>query len=633
MPHRLFSFAPQSFCLALAGLAILALAPAGCRKEEDNTIARVANIDGPDVRLDARGSSVDSAAVTGGAASDGSGGTAGDIRVTSSGGTVTVTSASRTFVVPTLTFTGNGVTVRSGERRNMFGAQRAHDFLDVQPGGEVVLMENSVLEVAGNVRIAGTLRSAARTGVIRQDGHSIHLTSCGGTVVITGTINCSGANSRPLSAGERSELIDPRADITLGGNGGDVSISAAMDIVVTGSVIAKGGSTESQDPSKSDAGRGGRIILTAGRNFLSSGAFIARAGNGVTNSGQGIRGGDIQLSALGDVLLQEVDRINASGGRSSGTTPGSGGSVTIAASVGNTTIEGFDVLVAGAPITGLGGFGGTGGSASFSGSNLLLRTMKIDASGGDVVAGEEIKADSPTGPGGTAGTVTFLGGNSVTVASDVAIDLQGGESRGIGITAGGPGGTFQAASPVSNSVDIAGTVNIRGGNNFGGQEGDPGTACLSGATPESKKAVIGSNDFTSVEECGSSVSFGGVVFDLDCAITTTDTTQIGAQSAKFYQVSVDSTTTSVTISTTGEIGGNLDLFVGGAAALGDPNPASYAFTSAGPSSTETITIDDTTFPNLATLASGGFLSVMVVEGQIGGACIIAETLTITVACQ
>src|SRR5262245_16457601 len=130
-PHRLFPrslLSARSLSLGLTGFTLLALALAGCKKDEDTTLGQVQEIDGRDVALDARGSSVDSEVQLARVPFEGTAGNGGNIRVTSAGGALTVTSAPRTFVVPTLTFTGSdGVTVRSGERRNMFGAQRVLD--------------------------------------------------------------------------------------------------------------------------------------------------------------------------------------------------------------------------------------------------------------------------------------------------------------------------------------------------------------------------------------------------------------------------------------------------------------------------------------------------------------------------
>ena len=88
----------------------------------------------------------------------------------------------------------------------------------------------------------------------------------------------------------------------------------------------------------------------------------------------------------------------------------------------------------------------------------------------------------------------------------------------------------------------------------------------------------------------------------------------------------------VVISTTGANGGNIDIFVGSSAIYGDDSknldPTQYPLSSTAADSNETITVNGTSVPDLATLSAGGFITLLVVERNLN-----VEEYSISLSCS
>lgn len=473
---------------ALLGLGLLALGLAGCSDSDFSNTTRLPELEGGIATFDARGAVVDSAvSPTGRIGFEGASGNGGTVNITA-GGTVDISSAA----IDPLTFnvaaaiaaldltTGTGLTVAPGQTLEVQGGL-ALSFLNVAAGGKLVLTDPTVISLTGDALIAGSVISKGRAGVIRQDGHDFGLTAAG-SVVITGVIDCSGEHARELSESEQIPgTFDPDDTISFGGNGGNLNITATGgDLMVIGELLAHGGGSDARDPAKALSGTGGQVTLTTGGDLSFGGLAGARAGNSYLNMvTPGPQGGTIQFTAGGNVLMRRVTMFNVSGGRNSGSTGGNGGTVSIQAS-GAATLSGFNIDAGGGRLYHNGGTPGVGGSVTLTGSAVTMSAMTVVASGGDAT-------EDADGSGGAAGQVnlgTALAPAPITsalsVAADVSVEVMGGDS----LFVAGPGGAGgQLRLRGTATINFDGRGNVRGGNSFGGQEGTPGSVCVSGATP------------------------------------------------------------------------------------------------------------------------------------------------------
>jgi fibronectin-binding autotransporter adhesin len=479
-PKRLLFQAAAWLTIALVATAF------SCRTKTDSQNRNVETLRGEPATLDARGSIVDSNVYLQNRIVEGVAGDGGSIQVTSTGGAVSVNSQARTFnpsaITAGLNATG-GLSVASGSMEIRGGV--VTNALFVGFGGELILTDGTNLQVNGDVLVQGTIRSRPDSSQIRRDGHDLTITATG-AMVVTGTINCSGADATNSAVVNTSDTTDPRNPGTAGGNGGEITITIAGDITITGRVLAEGGSTDSVNADQAQAGKGGAIAITStGGGIQFAGAMSARAGNSFTNPGAAPTGGSIVLTAPGNITLDETDRIDASGGKNSGALGGAGGTVTIGGT-GATTIGGVDLDVSGGKVFFTDGSAGAAGTATFTGASIDLSAMTLNARGGNVV---DERQQFTEGPGGTGGTVSLTAGGGVTVAPDVTIQARGGDSLGT-TNAGGTGGAFSA---VGGAVTFDGSVDIRGGSNFGGQEGTTGTLCATGADATNQVNIVGSN--------------------------------------------------------------------------------------------------------------------------------------------
>ncbi len=489
-PRRTAVICATWLALFLAGTAF------SCRSKDTSQNRNVGDLQGTPATLDARGSIVDSNVYLQSRIAEGVAGNGGTIGISSTAGTVTVTSGPRTFnplaIIAGLNVAG-GLSVSSGTMEVHGGLLTSALF--VGPGAELALVDSTNIQVSGDVLIQGLVRSRAESSAIRRDGHDLTI-SATGAVVVTGTINCSGADATDTPAANTTGTSDPRNPAKVGGNGGDISITAAGDITITGTVLAEGGSSDSLQTTTAVAGQGGAItISTTGGGLQFGGKMSVRAGNSFTNAGTAPSGGTIGLIAQGDVTLDETTRIDASGGKNSGALGGNGGSVTIGGTAGAASLSGVDLDVSGGKIFFTDGAAGNAGTASITGTTIDLSEMTLNARGGEVIDERQQFTD---GTGGTGGTVTLSAtAGNMTVADDVTFNARGGNSLGV-TNAGGTGGIFSAVA-TGGVVTFNGSMDIRGGNSFGGQEGTSGTLCVTNPDGQQSLAnITGSNPLSAV---------------------------------------------------------------------------------------------------------------------------------------
>ena len=483
-PARLLFQASAWLTIALAASAF------SCSSKTASQNRNVGTLRGEPATLDARGSIVDSNVYLQNRIDEGVAGNGGSIQVSSTGGSVSVNSQARTFnpaaITAGLNATG-GLSVASGSMEIRGGA--VVNALFVGFGAELILVDGTNLQVNGDVLIQGKIRSLPDSSQIGRDGHDLTINATG-AMVVTGTINCSGADATNSAVVNTSDTSDPRKPASAGGNGGEITITTAGDITITGRILAEGGSTDSVNASQAVAGQGGKIAITSGGVIQFAGEMSARAGNSFTNAGAAPTGGSIVLTAAGNVTLDETTRIDASGGKNSGALGGAGGSVTIGGT-GGTSLDGVDLDVSGGKVFFTDGTAGVGGTTTFTGSSINLSAMTINARGGSVV---DERQQFTEGPGGTGGTVAITAGGGVTVAPDATINARGGDSVGT-TDAGGTGGIF---SVVGGAVTFDGSVDIRGGSSSGGQEGTTGTLCATGADATNQVNIVGTNPFSAL---------------------------------------------------------------------------------------------------------------------------------------
>ena len=198
-----------------------------------------------------------------------------------------------------------------------------------------------------------------------------------------------------------------------------------------------------------------------------------------TDGTTGANGGDIALSACGDITLTSSAALNSSGGTGSVRDGGSAGKVELSSGA-YLSIEGM--------IEAIGGGGGSNGGRGGSGGNVTLTAAEVfdiigvvDSSGGDAGAGRDgasVGADGQDGgQGGKGGTISLVGttsfegaftscggnggagGNGNSGASEGGIGGNGGR--------GGYAGSLQvtgSAASTSASITLCGGDGGRGGN-------------------------------------------------------------------------------------------------------------------------------------------------------------------------
>ncbi|HVR72864.1 MAG TPA: hypothetical protein VMT52_00960, partial [Planctomycetota bacterium] len=560
-------------------------------------------------------------------------------RLTTSAGDIEIHDGALVLQQQAQTFPGIGVDVGPGETRRIAGAITV-DFLRVQAGGTLALTENTFIIVRGNVLIAGVIDGRGDRRTI--DGRDLTIQQLvdgdGATdegIIITGTIDCGG-----FTKDIDDTAVAARGDFP-GGNGGAIFLSSSNDgmanpqtsaqIFISGRVLADGGETSSQSPLTALPGRGGKVLIGSRGSLGLSGRISARGGRAfISADGNEGLGGQIELVALNDIEIARVLEINASGGASSGPAGGDGGSILLEAPVGLIDLDNFDIEnLGGRSLNSATGVGGRGGLVTLTGATVNLDNVIVRVSGG-----ETTRADA--GVGGDGGTLQIANTTAMSISQSSRLFSEGGRTRLLG-SPGGSGGAIKLinldeASAVA--LHFRGEASVRGGYNALGSDGPEGVICVSGSNLDSDLQLVGTNNFP-LSNCTEGDLTETVLHDLDCDDGTIVPSSVSTSvpvilNLDFYRIlitpgMVAEPFTMITVSTTGEEGGNIDLFLGPDTALGSSDPLDYPFASTGPDSTEEIADFDF---NAAGLSAGDFLSVMVRESST-----FVEDYTITVACS
>jgi hypothetical protein len=626
--------------LLLLPLCLVLVLYAGCRHKSQTNLSGSSNKGSDSLpTLDVRGGESDSQVSTGiRPPFEGDGGDGGSARLTTSAGDITIHDGALALQQLVQTFAGNGIDVAPGETRLISGAF-VTTFLRVQTGGTLTLTEDTFIVVLGNVLIAGNINGRGDRRTIDGRDLTIEQLADGnaGTdegIVITGTIDCGGftrdVDDTPTTA---------RGDFP-GGNGGEIFMSSLNDggadpqvfaqVFISGRVLSDGGETSSQSPLTAAPGRGGQVLIGSRASLGLSGRISARGGRSFfsADGNEGL-GGDIELVALNDIEIARVREINASGGASSGPAGGNGGTILFEAPVGVIDLDNFDIENLGGRTTNATtGAGGDGGVVTLTAATVLLDNVIVRVSGGETTR-------AGAGVGGDGGTLQIVNTSAMSISASSRIFSEGGSTRLLG-TPGGTGGSIKLINldeAAPGSLVFQGEASVQGGRNAVGSDGPEGAICVSGSNPDSDVQLVGANNFP-ISNCTEGDLSETVLHDLDCddgtivpsAVSTGLPAILGID---FYRIlitpgMVTEGFTLLTVSTTGEEGGNIDVFVGPDTALGSSNSADYTLgAGTGPDSTEEI-VD---IP-LGGLVAGDFLAVMVRESFN-----FVEDYTLTVACS
>jgi len=585
----------------------------GCDKDVKNDPTLDTN-SGVRPTLDVRGGTSDNE-VFGGARLPiaGNSGDGGEIRVSSSGGNITVRTVALVAAPVPPIFVG-GLTILSGQTRRFQGNVPTAS-LRIDAGGVLELTGDTLIRVTGDVQVDGRIDGRGAKSVI--DGKNLTI-QAGGVVNLLGQVDCSGFAKDPddVAPAQRGDFA--------GGSGGEIFISATNAVFVSGSVLAEGGPTFSTASNTAIPGRGGQILIGTTSTLAVGGVISARGGFSyfTPDGGEG-HGGTIELVALGDIEIGRARELNASGGPASGATAGGGGAILFEAAIGILNIAGVNLECSGGNATFTpAGVGGNGGTVSMSATNVILTDVVCRSPGGtsEIVDG---------GEGGDGGSVNVAGTLGVTADTGVFLLAPGGDTN-LPIVAGGTGGNVRLmnlAQAAPNALVFNGRASVQGGLNAIGSGGANGFICISGANQATVDSLTGSNNFP-ISGCGELDVAEVVVHALDCNPATITPSEVMTElpavlGLDFYFVVVPPGAAVLTISTTGETSGDIDLYAGPAAALGSLVFADYTFgASTGGDSTESIDIDT----GAVGLVAGDLISVFVDEA---GAFVEEYTITLT----
>jgi cysteine-rich repeat protein len=287
-----------------------------------------------------------------------------------------------------------------------------------------------LIDAGGTVTIGGILRAVngaadAPGGLISIAAGGDILVPSGATVVADGGSH-AWAGSIDLVAEGRIDTANISLGLT-GGDGGDLSIDAGADAVVT----------KVEGNANGDAGTGGSVTVDAGTGVRLTGAILAR-GTTATDGSAGGTGGQVDVSArAGDLVVEE--NIVADGASPDGI----GGAVSL-------TAEGSVAIQPAATVSAMGGGGdGSGGEIDVTATFDVSVDGRLDAtataSGGsvDVLAGrafsmtKSIKVNA--GVAGAGGSVFIDAGSlaSGDVSIDAAVDVGAGGCDTLGICGSG----------------------------------------------------------------------------------------------------------------------------------------------------------------------------------------------------
>jgi cysteine-rich repeat protein len=323
----------------------------------------------------------------------------------------------------------------------------------IQSGGE--LLANGGGVPAGRINVsAEALTMAGRVSANGGDGGRVALVASG-SLVVTGIIDANATAAGgfggeiDLSAGTVTTTGTVRATAASDSTGGCLTISAAGDALVGGTIRLAGGD-------------GGELIVIAGG--LRGGNLTVQTGarlNAEATDREGGEGGNIEMTARGDGQstghVSVESNVQALANGASGASGGDGGCITIVAA-GELTIAGagkFDAT-GGSP-------DGFAGEISMTAGRSLFVESPLVASGG--------------GTEGVGGEINLAAGHDLTL-------LRG---ANLSVNASDGGGSIDL-SVNQGELSVLSTVNASGGI----RSGNGGEIRLRGASPTSDVIVAGS---------------------------------------------------------------------------------------------------------------------------------------------
>ena len=334
------------------------------------------------------------------------GGNAGTIDIRSTNGSITV---------------GNGMQVlATGDNNGTILLSATGGALNLNAGGSVKAQtnQNSVLTLSSNggVTIAGLAEAGGW-----QNNH-------GGTL----NINSLSNTDVTISSGGIASARGGQTGVT---NGGNINISSARDVFLTGAT--SGANTDRPNDahirvygneSGGTLGQGGVITINAGDDFVAN-EFVTVNANGTTvPSGATYTKGVIDLNITDTATIDGIFQV---GGRASG--HGGGGLIDISAG-NDITVDSTSVLEASVSNF-LGTATGDGGRIDITSTN-----GDITVNGGSTVIG-----------GVTRGLIDFSSGTT-------------GDGGQLNVTANNGNVTFTNANLVGTGADFGGIVNLIAGN-------------------------------------------------------------------------------------------------------------------------------------------------------------------------
>ena len=552
----------------------------------------------------------------------GQGGPAGRIRVESSVGNISITESPPALLPPIPVLAGaQNLHVRSGQTLAIKGSHTV-DYILVDAGGTLVLHDDTLLRVVGDVDVSGTVVSNRKV----TSGYDLTILA-GGIVRITGRIDLSGRDN------VRSDDMAALG----GGNGGELHIAAggtAQDngramLWVSGVIDTRGGNADAVSSLTVSlrAGRGGRIFLGSHGSASIAGKLIACAGRKGFNDVIDLEteGGEIHIVALSDVEIANAAKISAVGGSSVGINAGTGGTIEVLAPMGEVRVRDTNLLASGGDATHSdASSAGSGGSVSVYGLAMRLEGSIVDASGGQPARVSDIAGRTRVrAVGGNGGEVWIVSSDGMAVERNVMVRAMGGDTLALEFPRGVGGKLSIINLDETNpaKMQFRGACDARGGSDAIGNRLNDGVICCRGGQSDSIDAMTAGNQFP-VASCAGDPLEGpkDIVFaihDLDCLEETLYPQKVEREipvvtGIDFFRVHVPAGATSVKITTSAVNGEqDIDLYADDSDGFLDPpvlDTAQYAFASeTRNSSSETLEIP------IAPGFAPGVITVLVVE--------------------
>jgi len=333
----------------------------------------------------------------------------------------------------------------------------------------------------GDIFVNGTLR-AADLGGARQ---GLTLKTSSGTIYVSGSIDTSGADGSgqaggPLTLSAQRVVVGGKlltaggnangAQNVTGGHGGDLTIQASGDVVLTGTAALTGGGAATTSASQATGGDAGTFTIDTTGVVAFAGTYDLRGGSATAKNGSATGG------APGALKIGETNRPSGIGmtvplvlkggdGQAAG---GDGGAAKLEAHGGDLRISGT-VDVSGGDSATKPGAGGTidgnpGPEVASAGIDVAGQVM---SNGGSITKGG-------MGDGAAGGTIKLVAKASeglMTVEAGGQVQADGGGAAGAG-TAGGGGKMYLFT--IHGNTSIHGKLLARGGANPGGTGGGGG---------------------------------------------------------------------------------------------------------------------------------------------------------------